>query len=117
MTKYSKKEIERFRKTMLVDFDGVLHTLRNGYRTINGKPILKSKAALQELQQAGYHIIVLTARPVSEHGHIKRWMNKHYGSAIMKDIEVTNVKRPAMYLIDDRALRFTHWTDILNHLR
>jgi len=42
---------------------------------------------------------------------IKKWLEK-YG---LKNIQVTNTKLSARAYIDDRAIRFTNWRDILSY--
>jgi histidinol phosphatase-like enzyme len=109
----------KFRKTLCIDFDGVIHCHHAGYTSdIDGEWMTGAKEAIEELHRLGFHLFVLTARPTTtDHEKIKAWMSARLGPDIMKHIEVTNIKQGAMFYIDDRALRFTNWSDMLNYIR
>jgi 5'(3')-deoxyribonucleotidase len=98
------------KKTIAVDFDNVIHDMNQGWKKgeIYGEQVDGSVEAIKKLQQFGYEVIVFTARvklePVKE--WLKEWNLK---------VKVTNQKPPAIAYIDDRAIRFTNWPDILRY--
>ena len=54
---------------------------------------------------------MLTARDPGNHPKVKQWLMANG----FPPMEVTNVKIPAFMYIDDRAIRFTNWSDIVNY--
>jgi len=109
---------QEFRKTLCIDFDGVVHCHHTGYTSdIDGDWVPGAKEAIEELYRIGFKIYILTSRPPTEHERVRAWMNARIDSGVMKHIEITNVKQGAMFYIDDRGLRFTNWVDILNYVR
>lgn len=93
--------------TLLVDFDGVLHDYKgwDGNQPTGG-PLPKSRAAMCSLE-AKYRLICFTTRPAD---FVEPWLRK-WGFPTMT---VTNIKEPAVLIIDDRAITFTgQWNDEL----
>lgn len=86
--------------TLLVDFDGVLHDYKgwNGNEP-TGEPIPQSRAAMCALEST-HRLICFTTRPIE---FVEPWL-KRYGFPPMK---ITNIKEPAVLIIDDRAITFT----------
>lgn len=97
-----------------IDFDGVLithpHSLSFSDCLRFGKPTKNSVEVLNYLSKF-HELYVLTSR--TEHDRIKDWL-WDWG---FPEMEVTNVKKPASVYVDDRALRFTNWTDISKYLK
>lgn len=86
------------KKTICVDFDGVLNEY-NGYEEGNlGEPLTGSKEFIKELRKK-YKVVILTSRQKEQ---VIDWLNNN-GFPSMK---VTNRKIPAVAYIDDRAIRF-----------
>jgi hypothetical protein len=115
-------------KSIAVDFDTPLHRYSRGWHTkdIYDPPTPGAYAALKELS-ARFGVFVLTARPAKD---VLPWCQKHFPTLrfelIADDVTywdklgvigVTNRKLPALAYIDDRAIRFTHWGDMLNYFR
>lgn len=105
------------RRTICLDFDGVIHSYRTGWsgiESIPDPPIHGTQRAVQRLRQ-DYRVVVHSARCSTPEGRaaIERWLAKH-------NIEVDEVaehKPPAMVYIDDRAIRFQgNWADTLTAL-
>ncbi len=103
-------------KRILVDFDGVIHKYSEGWKdgSIYDEPIEGAIEAIEQLRADGWEIVIFTA--VSPHGEkrnelIREWLAK-YGLA---DLIVTNTKLPLTVLIDDNAIRFTNWQEMLSH--
>jgi ribonucleotide monophosphatase NagD (HAD superfamily) len=99
-------------KRVCVDFDGVIHKYSKGYQdgSIYDEPMEGAKESLERLSKEGYEVVIFTTRT---RGKISDWLEKH---EIPYDM-VTREKLPAMAYIDDRAIRFTNWKDILNYFR
>ena len=88
------------KKRVLVDLDGVLHRhYRYTGNTPTGKPTEGCKDALQALKDAGYEVLVFTARPCRP---TRKWLRQNGFTGLYK--RVTNVKWPAIAIFDDRAI-------------
>jgi len=98
-------------KTIAVDFDGVIHKYSKAYHdgTIYDPPIEGTADAIRLLKKKGYKVVCFTAREDVQ--AIMDWM-KLYNIDVD---EVTNIKPRAVVYIDDRAIRFTNWRDMLNY--
>ena len=93
------------KKTIVFDFDGVIHRYSKGWQdgSIYDKPTEGIKETIEELRKE-YKIIVVSTRSATEEGRksILDWLDK-YG------IEVDDViaeKPPAIMYVDDRAVNF-----------
>lgn len=93
-----------YKPTILVDFDGVIHQYSRGWAdgTAYDPPMPGAKEALQRMTDEGYEVIIFSTRDWEDIGD---WLQK-WG---FPDYFVTNTKRPAVALIDDRAIRFLDW--------
>lgn len=86
------------KKTICVDFDGVLNEY-NGYEEGDlGEPLSASKEFIKELRKK-YKVVILTSRPKEQ---VIDWLNNNG----FPSMEVTNRKVPAVAYIDDRAIQF-----------
>lgn len=86
------------KKTICVDFDGVLNEY-NGYEEGDPcEPLSGSKDFIKELRKK-YKVVILTSRPKEQ---VSDWLRNN-GFPSMK---VTNRKIPAVAYIDDRAIQF-----------
>lgn len=86
------------KKTICVNFDGVLNEY-DGYEEGNlGEPLTGSKEFIKELRKK-YKVVILTSRQKEQ---VIDWLNNN-GFPSMK---VTNRKVPAVAYIDDRAIQF-----------
>lgn len=116
--------------SLAFDFDGVIHRYSKGWHdhTIYDSPIDGAFEALHELMAKGYCVFILTARPAEQVIHWCREFTPRCmdfrlipKSVVYWDMQnvvgVTNRKLPARFYVDDRALRFTNWTDTLNYFR
>lgn len=89
-----------FKKTIAVDFDGVLNNYK-GYDPKNlGTPRKEAKKFLEVLNKE-YTIIIFTSR---NHTLVRHWLKEYHLDKYIKN--VTNSKPPAVAYIDDRAIRF-----------
>ena len=121
-------------KRLLIDFDRVIHQYTDGWRggDIYDAPIAGAFEAIRKLQDEGWEIVIFTTR--SSHGDernykIQYWFESWgFNSQVqglidyVDDIElkkkqllITNTKIHARAIIDDRAIRFTNWSDILRY--
>ena len=106
-------------KTIAIDFDGVIHKYSKGWEDgeIYDKPMEGVLEALRILYLKGYGITVFTTR--EDLADVKSWIrkqyNREYPNSEMIELNVTNYKPKAIAYIDDRAIRFTNWKDMLNY--
>lgn len=106
-------------KTIAVDFDGVIHAYSKGFSGLEDAydpPHCGAEAALIKLKDAGFKLIVISSRPAYV---IRAWLDKNGFSAYFDD--VTNVKRPASFYIDDHAIEFEKgnqhsWSNVLDKI-
>ena len=101
-------------ETISIDFDGVLHRYSKGFQdgVPYDPPIEGAVKAVERMMEKGYHVVVCTARDPANHQDVYDWLEK-WGFPFL---DVTNVKVPAYIYIDDRALRFTNWRDMMNYV-
>jgi hypothetical protein len=110
--------VSRLRRTVCLDFDGVLHSYRSGWRgeeIIPDPPIHGTREAVANLRKQ-YRVVVYSARCRTPEGRqaIENWLRKH-------DIEVDEVcehKPPALVYVDDRAIPFRgDWDQVIADIR
>lgn len=114
------------RKTVVLDFNGVLDTYQGWTGVATAYPPRPgTEDFLKKLITAGFKIIILTAVNAQE---VCEWLFKHHLEDYIYD--VTNEKVPALVYLDDRGITFTgdfekafndiinfktHWEDINHH--
>lgn len=110
--------VVRSRRTVCLDFDGVMHLYRSGWRgaeMIPDPPIHGTREAVARLRQQ-YRVVVYSARCCSPEGRraVENWLRKY-------DIEVDEVcehKPPALVYVDDRAICFRgDWEQVIGEIR
>ena len=94
-------------KTVVFDFDGVIHSYTSGWQGIGvipDPPVPGIKEAIAEIRSAGYEVVVVSSRCANHDGRvaIEEWLN-HYGIEVDS---ICDVKPPAVVYIDDRAICF-----------
>lgn len=99
-------------KTIMVDLDGVLCTEEAYLERPLAKPIDGAREALAELRAAGYIVVIYTARGWGEYRVAKRWLDDH--GFVCDGLHMG--KPVADLWIDDRAVRFTNWKDVLGQI-
>jgi hypothetical protein len=104
----SEKQGLQKKKTLAVDFDGVLHMYTTPIEVgeqhlVHDDPVPGAKEWLEEMTQH-FHVVIYTARHLSKGGleAAKTWMKK-WG---FPDLEVTGTKPGAVMYVDDRAWLF-----------
>lgn len=102
-------------KRILIDLDRVIHKYSLGWRdgTIYDEAVEGAIPAIKKLQKAGFEVVVFTTKSSlgkERNKWIKEWLRERGLS-----LKVTWEKLPAIAIIDDRAIRFTNWIDILHY--
>ena len=89
-----------FKKTIAIDFDGVL----NEYTGYDEKDLQNPKRGVKEFLEKlnkKYTVIIFTSRNKSD---VEHWIKRYHFEKYIK--KVTNTKPPAVAYIDDRAIQF-----------
>jgi len=111
-------------KNLAIDFDGVIHKNSKGFYdgTIYDEPIDGSYEALKSLSK-NYNLIIFSAKARTDRPLINNktgveliweWLEKYNMKQFI--LEVVSEKPRALYYIDDKAIHFTNWNNILNKL-
>ena len=96
-------------KTVVFDFDGVIHSYTSGWlgeTTIPDPPVPGIREALKEIHSAGHEVVVVSTRCATAKGKgaIEAWL---YNNGLREYIDkVCKEKPPAIAYIDDRAICF-----------
>jgi phosphoheptose isomerase len=107
-----------------VDFDGVIHKCSKGFYdgTIYDDPVEGTEEALKLLSK-DYNIVIYTAKAKPDRPLVGdktgqelvwEWLDKNDLSKYV--CEVTAEKPRAKFYIDDKAIRFTSWEDVMGEL-
>jgi hypothetical protein len=110
--------------TIGIDLDGVIHNNDKGFHdgTVYGEPVNGAKTALAALSQ-GYKLIIYTVKARADRPSVEwktgvqliwEWLEKWELDEYITD--VTAIKPPAKYYIDDRAIEFTTWSEVLKRI-
>lgn len=96
------------RKTIFVDFDGVLNSYVSGWVEADVIPDPPVEGAIAFLHEAvlEFEVVIFTTRaryPEAELA-IRRWLREH--GYIGPELAVTHEKGPAIFILDDRGWRF-----------
>lgn len=104
------------KKTIAVDFDGVIHKYSKGWQdgSIYDPLMEGAEEGLKELSE-DYVVVIFTTR--AETGlkakEVSDWVQDQTGLYF----PATNVKLPALHTIDDRAIRFSNWAQALEDVK
>lgn len=110
MTSIQKKRA--YKPILCLDFDGVIHWYRNGWKgiaVIDDEPVPGAKEFIENAQNY-FRIVVYSSRSSSEAGiqAMQNWMEKNG----FPKVNFAKEKPKAFLTIDDRALQFTgEWFD------
>lgn len=119
-------------KKIGVDFDGVIHQYDRGFQggECYGKPVEGAFSNLWLLHKRGLQPFIFTTRadekiyveemrrwfgewlPIKHNTHKFRGAELEEVEEFFEEIEITNIKKGAIAYIDDRAIRFTNWSDM-----
>jgi len=94
-------------KTVVFDFDGVIHSYKSGWQGIDNipdEPVDGIKDVIDELLEKGYEVVIVSTRCSDPNGMIamSKWLEK-YGIKVSR---LCATKPPAMVYVDDRAINF-----------
>ena len=111
------KEISNLdkKKTIAIDFDGVIHKYSKGFRGLDNAydpPMDGAVESIKQLYDEGYTLKILSSRPKEV---IYPWLKKYGLSEYIS--EVSNHKFPATVYIDDRGFLFENWGQCLTNLK
>jgi hypothetical protein len=97
--------VSEYKPTVLVDFDGVLHSYVSGWTgpVPTDPPSPGAVEFVQALQLLGCEAVVFTTRANTSLGGLAvgDWLDQHGFPA---DLAITHEKLPCICLIDDRAV-------------
>lgn len=128
-TEIQKIEAAKFKKTVAIDFDGVIHKYSKGWHdgTCYDVPMAGAFDRIQSLLTE-YNVIILSTRNPF---HIADWLKREnalFDFEVIpsefsetfwnKDgvVGITNKKLVAFVYIDDRAYRFVGWDNLPDNL-
>lgn len=101
------------KKTIVFDFDGVIHKYSKGYQgeSIYDEPNQNVIKVINQLRYMNYEVVIVSTRCNTLQGieAIKMWLDKYN---IIVD-KVCKEKPPALVYIDDRAIKFDPKADNL----
>lgn len=106
-----KKQPDTQRRTIALDFDGVIHHYREGWKgplNIYDTPV---PGAFDFIRQSlvEFDVVIFSARLASEAAEsaIKSWFTKHgLDKSDIKELKFSAIKPPAVLYIDDRGYHF-----------
>jgi hypothetical protein len=97
-----------YKPTIVIDFDGVIHSYTSPWtkpEEIPDPPVSGALQAISEYLLLGYEVVIQSTRAVSRPGHaaMRQWLdNNHFPHSIPIMFE----KPAAILYIDDRGWRF-----------
>lgn len=99
-------------KTIMIDLDGVICTEEKTFERPLATPMPGAREALQKLRDEGHTVVVYTGRNWPEYRVTRKWLDDHG-----MPYDAIHMGKPiADVWIDDRAIRFTSWTETLRQL-
>lgn len=112
-------------KNIAIDFDGVLHKCSKGYYdgTVYDDPIEGSLEAIKKIHDLGFRVIIYSCKSRSDRPSVDNkngtqmiwdWFKKHNVDKYVYD--VVSEKPRALCFIDDKAVRFTNWSQTFDDL-
>lgn len=110
--------MESKQKALCFDFDGVIFPFSNGWG--NGElyepPMPNAMKMLSKLYSQGYRLIIFTVYSrVRRKKNIIKWIEHYMGDDYFEYTITDRKPREVLAFIDDRAIRFTNWIDIVKY--
>jgi hypothetical protein len=111
----AEKDLDK--KTLTIDFDGVVHGYTKGWQ--DGEiydDLVEGTAEALKILSEQYDLILQSAR-ITEQGTkgIEKYLKEKGIDKYF--VEVTNEKKPSERYIDDKGLKFTSWETALKELK
>ena len=121
---FDKIQHERNTKQLAIDFDGVIHKSSKSFHdgTIYDDPVDGVGEALKKLSK-DYTLIIYTCKANPDRPLVNgktgieliwEWLEKYGFDGYIEDITYT--KPNAKYYIDDKAVRFTNWNQVIGEI-
>jgi len=100
--------VHQYKPRLLVDFDGVIHRYSKGWHdgTAYDEPMPGALDALEDLIERGYEVVIFSTRDAEQ---IAKWMITWE----FPRLRITNIKEPALAIIDDRAIQHISWAQTM----
>lgn len=103
---------QNFKKTILIDLDGVLNTYQGSFDPDFIPPIKNGAHQLLQELALNYELKIFTTR---NRLLTSKWLIKNNLDQLVQD--VTNIKEPCWLYIDDRCINFGgNYTDLLKRI-
>lgn len=98
---------------ILVDMDGVICTEERTFERALARPIQGAREALEQLLRDGHEVIIYSARSWAELRMTQQWLADHR----IPHSGIHLGKPVADLVIDDRAISFAAWPDVLRQVQ
>lgn len=98
---------------IVIDLDGTICTEEKMFSRSLAKPIPKAVESVNSLYDAGHIVLIYSARLWIEYEMTVHWLTSNG----IKFHQLIMGKPQGDVWIDDRAIRFDNWENILNQLR
>jgi hypothetical protein len=100
------------RKTIAIDFDGVIHSYTSGWKGADTIPDPPTPGAIEWLAEAHsrFEVAIYSTRAETAEGRraIAAWLRKNgLHEIILAQIKITSAKPMALIYLDDRGWQFT----------
>ena len=95
---------------IVIDLDGTICSEERQFSRSLATPITGAIESLRRIKDRGYTIIIYSARTWAEYEMTKDWLKRHnvvYDQLILG-------KPQGDYWIDDRAISFRSWPEVMN---
>jgi len=97
---------------LIIDMDGTICTEEKTYSRSLAKPKNGAIESINELYDNGHTIIIYSSRTWMEYEITFEWLKK-YG---VKYHQLVMGKPIGDYWIDDRAIKFENWTEVISQI-
>ncbi len=98
---------------LIIDLDGTICTEEKTFSRNLAKLNKDAKESIEKLKSEGHTIIIYTARSWNEYEMTIDWLKKNkipFDQLIMG-------KPTGDYWIDDRAIKYSSWKDVINQIK